>query len=278
VFHEPLRLHHWFAALLAFTAIDAGAQTTVLDGVHAIARGDYDAAAKILTPLADTNEHPDPIAQFFLGLLAETGRGVARNSVRACGLYARSGTAESPLAARARALARYYQDASALMRSQCADAAALPWATTPVDTITLAADHWVRRDDDGLTVAYHGQERRLPMPLSGPGLTHLNLRHTALQVRRPARIRRDFVSVFFWVPVPNVEPRHWGLIWMLYEIRGLDLQMVRGGPIVTVAGTDPPVSFDVDAVAQVRVNEDGDAEWFAPASADPRPVPIADRR
>lgn len=66
----------------------AGAQTTTADGVQAILRGDYQAAVRILRPLADEDgPQPDPLAQFFMAILYDAGQCVPRNPVRACGLF-----------------------------------------------------------------------------------------------------------------------------------------------------------------------------------------------
>ena len=51
----------------AFTLLptSAAAQSTTEDGIRAMLRGEYQAAARILRPLADHAPQPDPVAQFF---------------------------------------------------------------------------------------------------------------------------------------------------------------------------------------------------------------------
>jgi hypothetical protein len=70
-------------ALLVHVAGTATAQTTTEDGIRAAIRGDYQAAIRILAPLAEESTQPDPVAQFLLAILYETGHGVERNSSRA---------------------------------------------------------------------------------------------------------------------------------------------------------------------------------------------------
>ena len=59
------------------------AQSTTEDGIRAVLRGDDGAAARILRPLADATGRPDPVAQFFLAVLYETGQGVRPDLLRA---------------------------------------------------------------------------------------------------------------------------------------------------------------------------------------------------
>jgi len=58
------------------------AQSTTADGIRALAGGDTAAALRILQPLADGSD-PDPLAQFFMGTMYETGSGVMRDYIRA---------------------------------------------------------------------------------------------------------------------------------------------------------------------------------------------------
>ena len=70
-----------YAALASIwmLAAPAFAQSTTEDGIRAVLHGDYKAAVRILKPLADDFEHPDPVAQFFLAVLYEVGEGVRRD-------------------------------------------------------------------------------------------------------------------------------------------------------------------------------------------------------
>ncbi len=88
-------------------AMPAAAQTTTEDGIRALLRGEYQAAARILQPLAYDAQRPDPIAQFFLAVLYETGRGVQPDQSRACGLFMRAAARENPFSHQAAAVAAF---------------------------------------------------------------------------------------------------------------------------------------------------------------------------
>ena len=80
-----MRLGAWVAvaSILTLLTTPVAAQSTTEDGIRATLRGDYKAAARILRPLADDTTHPDPVAQFFLGILYQTGQGVTGDLGRA---------------------------------------------------------------------------------------------------------------------------------------------------------------------------------------------------
>jgi TPR repeat protein len=84
-----LRIARLLVCLFSGALLFPGAATaqTTADGVLAIVRGDYQLAAHVLRPLAEDAPQPDPMAQFFMAMLYESGDGVARNKMRACGLY-----------------------------------------------------------------------------------------------------------------------------------------------------------------------------------------------
>ena len=75
------------AALLVSAAGPAKAGDLLSDGAAAYEAGDYGEAARIWRPLADDG---DAMAQFNLGLLHETGRGVAEDAARAAAWYERA--------------------------------------------------------------------------------------------------------------------------------------------------------------------------------------------
>ena len=95
------------ALLLSFTllACPAAAQSLTEDGIRAALQGDYQAAARILRPLADDPAHPDPVAQFFLAILYDSGHGVTRDMGRACALFLRSSAASHPFSEQAAGIA-----------------------------------------------------------------------------------------------------------------------------------------------------------------------------
>lgn len=89
---------HVLALLLVLAPRVALAQATAADGVQAIVRGDYETAARILKPLAENTAQRDPIAQFFLAAMYDSGRGVPRDRFHACSVYASAASAAGPLA------------------------------------------------------------------------------------------------------------------------------------------------------------------------------------
>ncbi|HEY3885259.1 MAG TPA: hypothetical protein VGL62_08640, partial [Vicinamibacterales bacterium] len=84
-----------FVCVFLLASGTTGAQSTTEDGIRALLRGDDLAAARILSPLAYTDVHPDPVAQFFLAVMYETGRGVGR-SLTACSLFVRAAVPANP--------------------------------------------------------------------------------------------------------------------------------------------------------------------------------------
>jgi hypothetical protein len=212
--------------VLAPTVVSA--QSSTADGVQAIVRGDYAAAVRILTPLAEDFGEPDPLAQFFLATIYDSGRGAPVDQIRACGLFLRAAVGGNPLANQSRSLAAKTQEMSALMSTMCVEASAWPWGTPVPTRVTLAVDHWVVFDASGATVGYQGQERRAPLRLGGPGYVYLPLRHTALQVTAPAEMRRDFIELFNWHPMDHSDTPTWALGWMLYEVVDADVVLITG--------------------------------------------------
>src|SRR5689334_23996431 len=97
-------------AVCAFTllASSASAQSTTEDGMRAMLRGDYSTAVRILRPIADSAAPSDPVAQFLLGILTDTGH--TANNTRACGLFLRGAKPSSPVAEQSAALAARVRD------------------------------------------------------------------------------------------------------------------------------------------------------------------------
>ena len=87
-----------FAVAVAVLAgpSSVAAQSSVADGVAALARGDYQRAAEILRPNAERDSGGDPAAQFFLGSMYDAGLGVPRDPLRACALYHRASIVDQP--------------------------------------------------------------------------------------------------------------------------------------------------------------------------------------
>jgi hypothetical protein len=256
-------------------------RTSAADGVEAIVRGDYEAAARILRPLAEDEAEPDPLAQFFMAMLYASGHGIARNSTRACGLYLNAATPSNPLMNQALDLARSLQEQYGGKAAAFCDAAsAFRSRALPPKTFTLAQDHWVTIDENGATVGHMGHEKRTYMGGSG-GLVSLPIRHTPLDVTRPIETRRHFIQGFLWMPSRMSDPPTWTLGWVLHEVVGLDFVPVAGErELTTIMAPRPPDAIDVEKLARVSVNANGEAEWIVSGGPNPRSgvVPFRESR
>jgi hypothetical protein len=81
--------------LFTILVAPAAAQSTTEDGIRAMLRGDYQAAARILRPLAEDAARPDPVARFFLAFLIEQ-----RDNSECCGSNGEGDRANHPDGAR----------------------------------------------------------------------------------------------------------------------------------------------------------------------------------
>jgi hypothetical protein len=252
----------------------AGAQTTIADGVQAILRGDYQTAVRILRPLADEDApQPDPLAQYFMAMLYDSGQGVSRNSDRACGLYLSAAKPANPLMSESLELAQFIQAQSGPFGAhRCSSASADRWRDPPSVSFTVGPGHSVTIDDRGATVLYNGTQTHTTMQMGGPGFVHLPTRHTQVDVSRPVDARRHFIQSFIWSPYRPFDPSAWTLHWVLNEVVGPDLISVDTGNqgLVTITAPEPPTSFDVDGAAGVRVAANGEAEWVIRSGPSPR--------
>jgi hypothetical protein len=254
----------WFLGVLLLLPSWAGAQTSVDDGLQAMERGDYAAAVRILTPLAENSAHAEPIAQFLLGLLYSSGLGVQSSSaisVRACGLFLASAVASNPLSNQALALARLiHRDAPPLKRL-CAAAGLYPWSEPPPVTFELEPGWTVRVERGRPIVRQHGAERIAMASFEGPGGVFSSIEHTTLEVPQTSA-RRHFLEVFFWTPRLDADSG-WALMWYVGEIVGLDIKGVPiSGQQATLALADQPqASIDARKLVRLAVNVDGEVEW-----------------
>lgn len=268
-----------FAAALVLIPSLARAQTSREDGIRALLRGDYQAAARILGPLANNTPQPDPFAQFLMAILYDTGKGVERSMFRACGLFLDAAKPANPLMEQSSQLSNSMLEESGPAASQfCVKGAT--WPDWPTVTFTLGPNHSIVIKETSITVTYNGTEGRT-MTGGLPGLVPLPARYTPLDVTRPVAARRHFIQYFMWVPDAAGGPTSWSLGWGLSEVVGAQLLPVAGErSLVTVAGARPPDSVDTSALAQVRVNANGEAEWIISGSINPRSglVPWKDPR
>lgn len=261
-------------AAFVLVASSATAQTTTEDGIRALIRGDYLAAARILRPLGEESAQPDPVAQFFMAILYDTGQGVGRNGPRACGLFLSAAKPANPFMEQSSAISNLILQEYGPAGSQLCVSGS-KWQDVPPTTFALGPDHRVVIADTSITVTYNGKEQRT-MTGALPGAVALPVQYTPLDVSRPLAARRHFIQSFIWVPDAPGKPSTWSLGWMVSEVVGAEFLVITGErSLVIVSGPQPPASYDVASLARVRVNADGEAEWIIVGSTNPRSDVIA---
>jgi hypothetical protein len=257
-----MRVPVWGPLLCVLTllAMPAAAQSTTEDGIRAVVRGDYQAAARILKPLADNGTRPDPVAQFFLAILYHTGQSVVRDELRACGLFLRSAAREHPFSQQSAALAGFAQqllgDGAARFCVQDER-----WQGGPPVSFQLGPGHRIVFADTNITVTYEEREQRM-LQLLPAGAAFLPIRHTPLDVTRPIPARRNFFQLFHWVPDRAANPSSWTLVWWLGEVAG-EIWIGHAGELnlAVVNGATPPASGDLANLVRLQVNANGEAQY-----------------
>ena len=230
--------------------------------IRMLVAGDHQGAAKVLEPLAQDSSKPDPAAQFLLAILYDTGEGVPRNAMRACGLYRQAGSATSPFMQQAAELGRMLHEDSPIPGQMCSPG---PWHDLPEATVTLGAGHTVQFTANTIVVRYRDREQRVGTGTL-PGAIPLPIIHTPLDVTQPVRERRHFLQSFIWVPDNAVAPSSWTLGWILNEIAGAEFVPITGErSLLTVTAERPPSAVDLLRLATVRVGASGQPEWIIPA-------------
>ena len=262
-----------FVCVLILLAPPAAAQSTTDNGIRAVLRGDYQAAVRILRPLADDPARPDPVAQFFLAILYHTGQGVRRDEGRACRLFLRAGTRSHPFSEQSAAIA-------ASMQQQLGDGASLlcaleeRWQGGPAQSFNLGPDRQVIFADTSITVTHLDEEHRGLIGLPS-GAIFLPILHTPLAVTRPIAARRDFFQWFLWTPDRVSNPTAWTLSWMLSEVAGTNWIHITGENLLVANGPTPPVYPDAASLVRLRVNASGEAELTITGGTAPRTQLIA---
>ena len=256
-----------FATLVLVTAASrtAAAQTATVDGVAALLRGDSQRAVEILKPLAEDWRARDPVAQFFMAGLYESGNGVPVDPLRACALYARAaaGDHENPFGQEASRLFGASISRGLEFDHECQTLANVGFDNgfEPL-TVDLGPGHFVEWKLSAAVVTYDGATKRVDMPLPiVPGARFLPLRYTKLDTGPTRTLPRHFVEVFVWHPSTKDGP--WDLRWYVFEIVRDEIITIEGSdPLTTAQGKVPPSpeSLDPHEYAVVRVNDDGDAE------------------
>jgi hypothetical protein len=274
----PMRIPLCLVVLAILGPGTVSAQTTTADGVQAVLRGDYQTAVRILRPLADEDgPTPDPLAQFFMAMLYNAGQGVPHDAMRACGLYLSAARPPNPLMNQSLDLARSMQSGLGPFAGRlCASASADRWRVAPSASFTLAPGHSVTIDETGATVLYNGTYTRTTMVRGGgPGFVHLPVVYTPVDVSRPVHARRHFMQFFIWSPYKPFDAAAWTLWWSLSEVVGPDLiPITRDRSLVTITAPQPPMPFDLESAAAVRVDANGEAEWVIRGGPDPQSAVI----
>lgn len=255
--------------VLMLLATPAAAQSTTEDGIRAVLRGDYQAAARILRPLAEDAVRPDPVARFFLAFLYDTGHGVQFDQLRACGLFLGAGTRPNPFAEQSSAIATLMQEQLGGAPSPLC-VADEGWYGEPPQSFVLGPGHRIVFADTSITLEYGDKGWRTPLQMS-PGAVFLPIQHTPLAVTRPIVARRHFFQWFGWIPNTAVNPSSWSLQWILSEVVGDQLIPIASeASLVVVNGPTRPASYDVTNAVRLRVNASGEAEFTIVVGSSPR--------
>jgi hypothetical protein len=258
-------------ALILLVPTPGSAQTTTADGIRAISSGDYTTAARILRPFAEDQSNPDPVAQFFLGILYHTGEGVQFNRDRSCGLFLAAAKPENPFSPQALALAQSTHQDHPLARAVCEATRPGSWRNPPEQMYSFAEDHWVRMDENGLTVGYRGQQKKFRTGWGGPGWVFLPMRYTETRAA-DSSVKRHFMEFFFWTPA--LDNRNvWTLVWSVFEVVGADAFHAPGDDVVATVLESRPPSIDPTEIGRIVVSLDGAVER-AVFGANPRTMPI----
>jgi hypothetical protein len=240
------------------------AQTDTAEGVAAFVREDYERASEILKPLAERWPDPgDPVAQFFMAMMYESGHGVSADAVRACVLYAQADIRDALFQTQAHRLGqRLRLSLSAEQLEECVFLQGIGFdhgfepATFPLESLDSIAIEL-----RSATISHHGKQRRVDgFVRTSPGVVFLPIQHTRLLAGPTRSTPRHFVEVMSWLP----SQRHsWVLNWSLSEIVRDELISVAEGELTTASGPRPPVDSSVDLRDLVRlgVNDLGIPEW-----------------
>lgn len=254
------------ACALAMLATPAAAQSTTEDGVRAMLRGDYPAAFRILRPLADDTAHSDPVAQFFLAILTDTGH--TGDNQRACALFLRAAARPGPFDAQAAGLA-------AVVRDQLGDGARFlciaedGWLGGPPLTFRLGPEHEVIYTDRSMRLIYEGKEQSTSL-IPSPDVVYQLVAYTPLTVTRPTAATRHFLQSFMWVRDPAAQPSSWKLYWTLTEVVGEQWLLNANEVVSVVNGSAAPTSQDLAKLARIQVNAAGEAELTITGGTAPR--------
>lgn len=243
--------------LLTACPAAATSQTSTDHGLQSLIRGDYEAAVRILRPLAEDVSAPDPLAQFFVAALYRYGVGVPVNLLRACGL-SHAAAASLPVLHALKLADNVLQDVPELV-NECRTAPGDAWRTPDPVAFTLEPGQRVTFDGSRLTVEFEGRNSWARLEW-GPDVWFLPIRHTTLDVLKPVPGQRHFIEFFVWAPGKDLVAPVWTLGWSVHEVVGAHLMPGSWQPLKTVSAAMPPLSPDQRALAQWVINADGDVE------------------
>lgn len=254
-------------ALVLLAPGTVAAQASRDDAIRMVLAGDYQRAEQALRLLAEDPAKPDPSAQFFLAMLYDTGAGVPRMVMRACGLYRQAAGANGPFTHTAAELGRMLHEDSPVPEQMCS---AGPWHELPEALFTLGVNHTVQFTRNSLVLRHEGTEKRV-MTGTLPGVITLPPVYTPLDVTHPVRERRHFLQGFVWSPDHPSAPASWTLIWGLTEVVGVEyVHVTVERNLLTVGGARPPADVNLASFARVQVGASGEAEWVVGSGANAR--------
>ena len=251
------------AIAIVLAAMPLRAQTGLADGVDALMHGDYARAAAILKPLAESPWQADPKAAFFMAMLYGNGLGVSPDPLRECAMVIRAGNdRDTPIGAAASMMVPGRQRALGRDEFQtCTWRASVGFDDRfQPATFVLEPDHWFTWELRSSAIWYRGAETRRNVAFALGPFRFVAMRHTELATGDTRSIRRHFVDAFKWLPM--AQPRTWTLDWSLIEIVGDQTVSIASERLMTFSGEEPPgtEALDLDALAHLRVTDEGDAQ------------------
>jgi len=272
------RARHCLVALMSIgAATNMTAQSGTADGLIALARGDYNAAAAILKPIAESDTSSDVPAQFLMATLYESGRGVPMDRLHACALYNRAANnPESLFGEQAMRLMRTLwraHDNEWFAKCQVLANLGFDHRLEPV-TFDLASGHSIEWDITGATVTLQGRITKFPWRASR-GAAYLPPVHTTLR-SGGSPFPRHFIEVLAWQPSPG---RGWALNWNLFEVvRDHVVHIESDDALLT--RTERPAAIeapDPRTLVALRLSGAGVPEWVIRVAGRERRATIPSR-
>ena len=271
--------------LAAILVVTTGVPLAAADTwTTAYKRGDFTTAATLLQRAVFEHpgtQAPDPAALKQLALLYGDGKGVERDPVLACGLLRAHANATAAVKGAAAAANRALVDRYCALLEPPQRAAALAATACPRigmkrgTTMALEPGWAIRFNDRSATITRYGEAREQPLadPLCRAQV--LRVHHTPLVPASgsPAGLRHLIELVTVQSAWHNgLVSRE--LVWQLYEVRGLDLDLaaVQRWQEPGSAWPAPALPEPLSRGAVFTVRGSGEIDYEIPdASADPSP-------